>query len=313
MSSLERILEGKSRDLGGFSVARILPVAHRRHVGPFVFYDQMGPARFKPGQGIDVRPHPHIGLATVTYLFDGEMDHRDCLGVHETIRPGDVNWMTAGKGVTHSERTGEDARASGMFMHGIQVWVALPDDKQEIDAEFHHHGADELPAFEKGGAQFRLILGEAYGHTSPVRVYSPIVYAHIEAKAGAEFDLPEGHEELAIHVVSGTITTGAETIAGGQMAIFTPGAVTGRVSVSEDARLMLLGGQSLGERFMEWNFVSTTRERIEQAKNDWRASIAAGFKDTPFRMPVDENEYIPLPGDPEPGEPPACTEDHPTS
>ena len=313
MSALERILEGKSKDLGGFSVARILPVAQRRHVGPFVFYDQMGPATFQPGEGIDVRPHPHIGLATVTYLFDGEMDHRDCLGVHQTVYPGDVNWMTAGKGVTHSERTGEDARAKGMFLHGIQVWVALPDDQQEIDAEFHHHGKDALPAFEIGGAQFRLILGEAYGHTSPVKVYSPIVYAHIEAPAGAEFDLPEGHEELAIHVVSGNITTGGEPITGGHMAIFKPGAMTGHVRVSEDARLMLLGGAPLGERFMEWNFVSTTKERIEQAKADWRASIASGFKNTPFRMPVDEDEYIPLPGDPEPGEPPACSEEHPTS
>ena len=313
MSALERILEGKSRDLGGFSVARILPMAQRRHVGPFVFYDQMGPAQFEPGEGIDVRPHPHIGLATVTYLFDGEMDHRDCLGVHETIRPGDVNWMTAGKGVTHSERTGDDARASGMFLHGIQVWVALPDDKQEIDAEFHHHGADALPAFELGGAQFRLILGDAYGHTSPVKVYSPIVYAHIEAKTGAEFDLPEGHDELAIHVVSGSIQTGGEILTTGQMAIYTPGAITGRVIVSEDARLMLLGGAPLGQRFMEWNFVSTSKERIEKAKSDWRASIAGGFKDTYFHMPVDEHEYIPLPGDPEPGEPPACTEENPTS
>ena len=313
MSQLERILEGKSKDLGGFSVTRILPMAQRRHVGPFVFYDQMGPARFHPGEGIDVRPHPHIGLATVTYLFDGEMDHRDCLGVHQTVFPGDVNWMTAGKGVTHSERTGDTARASGQFMHGIQVWVALPEDCQEIEPEFHHHGAGDLPDFEVGGAHFRLILGSAYGHTSPVKVYSPIVYAHIEAKAGARFDLPQGHEELALHVVSGRLETAGEPLSGGHMAIFTPGQTQASVTVTKDSRLMLLGGQPLGPRHMEWNFVSTRKERIEQAKADWRASIAAGFKDTPFRMPVEEHEYIPLPGDPEPGEPPACTEENPTS
>ncbi|WP_022701895.1 pirin family protein [Oceanicaulis alexandrii] len=313
MNPLERILEGKSKDLGGFCVTRILPVAQRRHVGPFVFYDQMGPAQFNPGEGINVRPHPHIGLATVTYLFDGEMDHRDCLGVHQTIYPGDVNWMTAGKGVTHSERTGDEARAKGLFMFGIQVWVALPEDCQEIEPEFHHHGADDLPAFELGDAHCRLILGSAYGRTSPVKVYSPIVYAHIEAKAGAQFDLPEGHEELALHVVSGGVEVRGETVSGGHMAIFTPGQNQASVSVTEDSRLMLLGGQPLGQRFMEWNFVSSRKERIEQAKADWRASIAQGFKDTPFRMPVEENEYIPLPGDPEPGEPPACTEENPTS
>ena len=313
MSQLERILEGRSKDLGGFSVSRILPMAQRRHVGPFVFYDQMGPARFKPGEGIDVRPHPHIGLATVTYLFDGEMDHRDCIGVHQTIYPGDVNWMTAGKGVTHSERTGEAARAKGMDMYGIQVWVALPEDRQEIEPEFHHHGAEDLPAFEIGGADFRLILGSAYGQTSPVKVYSPIVYAHIEAQAGATFELPQGHEELALHVVTGAVETGGERVAGGHMAIFTPGQNQASVTATENSRLMLLGGQPLGQRFMEWNFVSTSKERIEQAKADWRASIAQGFKDTPFHMPVEENEYIPLPGDPEPGEPPACTEENPTS
>jgi hypothetical protein len=233
--------------------------------------------------------------------------------VHQTIYPGDVNWMTAGKGVTHSERTGEKARDSGQFMHGIQVWVALPEDKQEIEPEFHHHGAGDLPAFEIGGAQFRLILGSAYGHTSPVKVYSSIVYAHIEAEAGTTFDLPEGHEELALHVVSGRIETADEPVSGGQMAIFMPGQTQGSVKVTENTRLMLLGGQSLGPRYMEWNFVSTSKDRIEQAKSDWRASIAQGFQDTPFRMPVEENEYIPLPGDPEPGEPPACTEENPTS
>lgn len=301
MSALERIISGKSKDLGGFSVARVLPMAQRRRVGPFVFFDQMGPAQFKPGAGIDVRPHPHIGLATVTYLFDGEMDHSDSIGVHQTIHPGDVNWMTAGKGVSHSERTGEAARKAGMFMHGIQVWVALPEEHQELDPEFHHHKAESLPAFERGGAQFRLILGEAYEQTSPVMVYSPIVYAHIEAPAGSDFDLPDNHEDLALFVVSGTIETSGETVSEGQMAIFNPGE-RDHVTVSADARIMLLGGKDLGPRFMEWNFVSSSQERIEQAKAEWRASIAGGFKNTAFSLPDGEAEYIPLPGDPDPGQ-----------
>jgi len=267
MSALERILDGKTKDLGGFSVARVLPMAARRRVGPFVFFDQMGPAKFKPDHGIDVRPHPHIGLATVTYLFDGEMDHADSIGVHQTIRPGDVNWMTAGKGVAHSERTGTEARARGMFMHGIQVWVASPADDEELEPEFHHHKADSLPAFERGGAQFRLILGDAYGHTAPVKVYSPIVYAHVEAPRGAVFDMPDNHEDLALYVVSGQIQIENSMIAAGQMAVFNPGR-TSDVHVQEDARLMLLGGQDLGPRFMEWNFVSSRKERIEQAKDD---------------------------------------------
>jgi len=301
MSAIERIISGKTKDLGGFSVARVLPMAQRRRVGPFVFFDQMGPAQFKPGAGIDVRPHPHIGLATVTYLFDGEMDHADSIGVHQTIRPGDVNWMTAGKGVSHSERTGQAARDAGMFMHGIQVWVALPEDLQELEPEFHHHKAHSLPAFERGGAQFRLILGKAYGEISPVKVYSEIVYAHIEAPEGSQFDLPDNHEDLAVFVVSGSLDIDGNSVSAGQMAIFNPGQRT-QIHALEKARLMLLGGQDLGPRYMEWNFVSSSQARIEHAKADWRASIAGQFQDTVFSLPEGETEYIPLPGDPDPGQ-----------
>ena len=297
--ALERIIDGKSKDLGGFSVARVLPMAQRRRVGPFVFFDEIGPATFKPGDGIDVRPHPHIGLATVTYLFDGEMDHADSLGVHQTIRPGDVNWMTAGRGVSHSERTGPEARAAGMHLHGIQVWVALPEEFEDTEPDFQHHKADTLPRFERGGATVRLILGAAYGQASPVKVYSPIVYAHVDAPAGAVFDLPDNHEELAVYVVSGAVETDGQAVEAGQMAIFTPGQ-RDTVRASRDSRLMLLGGADLGPRFMEWNFVASTREKIEQAKADWRASIAGGFTSTVFQLPDGENEYIPLPGDPDP-------------
>ncbi len=301
MSAIELIISGKKKDLGdGFTVARVLPFAKRRRVGPFVFFDEMGPAQFEPGTGIDVRPHPHIGLATVTYLFDGEMDHADTLGVHKTIHPGAVNLMTAGRGIAHSERTGPKARKDGHFLHGIQVWIALPTQDEEIEPDFAHHPADSLPEFELGGARLRLILGSAYGRTSPVKVRSPMVYIHAEAPAGSAFDLPEGAGDLAAYVVSGAIESGGEPVGAGYMAVFAPGEPA-TLRAKEDSRIMLLGGADLGPRAMEWNFVSTTQDRIEQAKADWRASAAGDWKETPFSMPPGEDEYIPLPGDPDPG------------
>ncbi|MCC5996978.1 MAG: pirin family protein [Oceanicaulis sp.] len=312
MSEIERIIPGRKKELGGFSVARVLPFAKRRRVGPFVFFDEMGPATFAPGHGIDVRPHPHIGLSTVTYLFEGEMDHADTLGVHQTIRPGEVNLMTAGRGITHSERTGPAARKAGQDLHGIQIWIALPDGSEEIEPAFHHHAAAELPEFERGGAMLRLILGTAYEHRSPVKAYSPIVYIHAEAPAGAAIDLPRGHGELAAYVVSGAIEIAGEPVSAGHMAVFAPGEAP-VLRVRADSRIMILGGANIGERHIDWNFVSSSKARIEQARADWRASIAGGFKNTPFVLPPGEHEWIPLPGDADTGAPPEQTEDCPTS
>ncbi len=301
MSAVEMIIAGRKKDLGdGFTVARVLPYAKRRRVGPFVFFDEMGPATFAPGTGIDVRPHPHIGLATVTYLFDGEMDHADSLGVQKTIYPGAVNLMTSGRGIAHSERTGPKARADGHHIHGIQVWIALPTQDEEVEPEFAHTPAEDLPQFELGGATLRLILGSAYGHTSPVKVRSAMIYIHAEMPAGSAFDLPKAAGDLAAYVVSGSLETGGEPVGPGHMAVFAPGEQA-TLRARADSRVMLLGGADLGPRVMEWNFVSTTAERIEQAKADWRASIAGDWQDTPFAMPPGEDEYIPLPGDPDPG------------
>lgn len=310
--ALDIVIDGRTKDLGGFQVSRVLPFAKRRLVGPFIFLDEMGPATFKPGDGIDVRPHPHIGLATVTYLFDGEMDHADSLGVFQTIYPGDVNWMTAGRGIVHSERTGLAARETGFHLHGIQTWVALPEDREDTEPAFHHHPGNALPDFKTGGVSMRLILGTAYGQESPVEVFSPIVYIHAEAEAGAVFDLPGEHEELAVYVVSGAIELGGERIATGQLAVLADGQA-GEVSVQEASRLMILGGASMGTRFIEWNFVASTKQQIETAKQDWRDSIANGFDGTRFTQARGETEYIPLPGDPEPGEPPQPTKDCPTT
>ena len=301
MSSVEMIISGRKKDLGGFTVARVLPYARRRRVGPFVFFDEMGPAVFAPGQGVDVRPHPHIGLATVTYLFDGEMDHADTLGVQQTILPGAVNLMTAGRGISHSERTGPEARAKGHKLHGVQVWIALPADDEEMEPAFAHHGAEALPEFELGGATLRLILGSAYGRASPVKLRSPMVYIHAEAPAGAAFDIPENAGDLAVYVVSGMVETGGEPVGPGCMAVFERGGAA-TIRARQDSRVMVLGGADLGPRVIEWNFVSSKAQRIEQAKADWRASIAGDWTGTPFAMPPGENEYIPFPGDPDPGQ-----------
>ena len=311
MALIECIIKGRKKDLGGFEVARVLPYAKRRRVGPFVFFDEMGPATFPPGEGVDVRPHPHIGLSTVTYLFDGEMDHADTLGVVQTIYPGEVNLMTAGRGIAHSERTGAKARADGHALHGIQVWIALPDEDEEIAPDFSHHAAEALPQWDEGGAKLRLILGSAYGRTSPVPVRGSMVYIHGELPAGGAFEMPTGHAQLAVYVVSGRIETAGEPVAAGCMAVYGAGE-RAVVRAHEDSRLMILGGADIGERHIEWNFVSSRKDRIEQAKADWRASIAGRFENTAFAMPPGEDEYIPLPGDPEAG-PPQPSKDSPTS
>jgi hypothetical protein len=292
--AVEMIIEPRRRDLGGFEVGRVLPLAKRRMVGPFVFFDEMGPADFAPGKGVDVRPHPHIGLATVTYLFDGEMRHKDSLGFDQAIRPGDVNWMTAGRGIAHSERTDAAIRARGQRMHGIQSWVALPEEAAEIEPSFHHHPAATLPVIEQGGMRARLIAGEAFGLISPVKTYSPIFYVAVEAEAGAAFPLPDDYEERALYILSGAAAVDGVRYERGQMIVFKPGADP-RLAASAPLRAMLLGGAALGPRLIWWNFVASSEERLERAKRDWAASAAGGFKGTPFTLPPGESEHIPLP------------------
>ncbi|MDJ0983195.1 MAG: pirin family protein [Kiloniellales bacterium] len=284
-----RLIEPRSRDLGGFEVRRILPIAKQRMVGPFVFYDHLGPAVFQAGKGIDVRPHPHIGLATVTYLFEGELMHRDSLGFAQQIRPGDVNWMTAGRGIVHSERSSPDARDRDLTLHAIQSWVALPQSHEETEPSFHHHGAETLPSLEIDGVQLRLIAGSAYGETSPVKVFSPTFYLAAEMPAGSRLTLPSEHEERAVHVADGVVSVQGQTLSVGQMAVFVAGAEI-TVQAEAESLVMLLGGAAMdGERHIWWNFVSSSKDRIEQAKADW--------KEGRFDAVPGESEFIPLPED----------------
>lgn len=292
--AIEIVIEPRLRDLGGFSVGRVLPFAKRRMVGPFIFFDEMGPADFAPGTGVDVRPHPHIGLATVTYLFDGEMRHRDSLGFDQVIRPGDVNWMTAGRGIVHSERTDDALRRSGQRMHGIQSWVALPEDATEIEPSFHHHPKASLPSIHRGDAVMRLIAGAAFGEISPVKTFSPMFYLGVEAERGAQIPLPEEYDERAIYLLDGGLSIDGETFERGRMIVFAPGARPS-IEARSPVRAMLLGGEAIGPRIIWWNLVSTSEERIEQAKRDWTASAAAAFRNSVFALPPGEKEFIPLP------------------
>lgn len=286
---LVSVIDARSHDLGGFTVGRVLPSGARKLIGPFIFFDHMGPAAFAPGRGIDVRPHPHIGLATVTYLFEGEIVHRDSLGSDQPIRPGDVNWMTAGRGITHSERTGAQPRQAGSRLNGLQLWVALPRSHEETDPDFHHHPARDLPSGDIGDAHIRVLAGNAFGRTSPVRTFSPLFYVDAAVPAGGELPLPDEHEERAAYVVSGTIECGQERAERGRMLVFTPGMPATLRAVS-DARVALIGGAPIdGERHIFWNFVSSSQARIEQAKRDWREGRFS-------KVPGDEQEFIPLPG-----------------
>lgn len=294
MSSIDIVISPRERDLGGFTVGRILPYAKRRMVGPFIFFDEMGPAQFQPGTGIDVRPHPHIGLATVTYLFDGEMRHRDSLGYDQLIRPGDVNWMTAGRGIAHSERTDEGPRKTGQKMHGIQSWVALPEKDVECAPSFHHHPAATLPMIEEDGVVMRLIAGNAFGEQSPVKVFSAMFYLSVEAMAGKTIPLPDDHEERAIYIVDGELTIEGQSFAARNMIVFTKSA-TPEIKTARSSKMMMLGGAPLGKRLIWWNLVSTSQERIDRAKEDWLVSTENNFQGTPFSLPPDETEFIPLP------------------
>ncbi len=287
----ELVIDQRQRDLGGFEVGRVLPFAKRRMVGPFVFFDHMGPVDFPRGipRTVDVRPHPHIGLSTVTYLFDGEIMHRDSVGSEQAIRPGEVNWMTAGRGITHSERF-ERARREGGRTHGIQSWVALPEAEEELDPAFFHHAGSDLPTFEEAGVFTRLVAGKAFGVQAAVKTLSPMFYVHLTMQPGAKAPVPDEYSERAAFVTTGTVELDGRTYEAGQMLVFAPGE-SATITALSPAIVMLLGGDPLGQRFIEWNFVSSSKARIEQAKADWRAGR--------MKLPdLDNSEFIPLPGDP---------------
>jgi redox-sensitive bicupin YhaK (pirin superfamily) len=290
--SVDLVIVPPVKDLGdGFSVRRALPSAQRRMVGPFIFFDQMGPAAFTDGQALDVRPHPHIGLATLTYLLEGEIDHRDSLGSVQTIRPGEVNLMTAGSGIVHSERSPASARTNGGSLFGLQTWIALPEAAQEIAPAFDHYKADQIPMSEGEGLRLSLVVGQSDGMRSPVRTYSDTVYADLVLAQGARYQLKAEHVERAIYVVSGSIEiVGQEgTFSASELVIFKPGAEI-IIRATSNARLTLVGGEPLPEkRLIYWNFVSTSAERIEQAKRDWREGR--------FVPVAGDDEFIPLPDD----------------
>lgn len=294
LDAIETLIIPRTRDLGGFEVRRALPAPARQMVGPFIFFDQMGPAEFLSGGGIDVRPHPHIGLATVTYLYKGEFHHRDSTGADQMVYPGEVNWMIAGGGVTHSERTSEAMRQTPGSLFGIQTWVALPEKNEEQDAVFEHHGKEALPFFEDGGSQVRLILGNAWGERAPVKTFTDMFYADVVLTAGAKLPLPDNHEDRGVYVVEGSISIAGEIFEAGRMMVFRPGDRITLVAGETGARLMALGGETLnGPRYISWNFVASSPEKIEAAKEAWRQG---DWEHGRFHLPPgDEKEFIPLP------------------
>ena len=287
-AELEIVLQGHAKDVDGFTVSRVLPSLQRKQLGPFVFFDHLGPSELPVGRGLDVRPHPHIGLATVTYVIEGEIIHRDSLGFEQAIRPGAVNWMTSGRGITHSERTSQELRKSGSNLHVAQLWVALPQAHEEMAPEFHHHPANSLPEFEMNGAKVRLLAGSAYGRISPVRTFSPLFYAEADLPAGTSLSLPDEHEQRGVYVLTGALSYGPTRIEQRSLAIVRAGGVA-TVRAEEPSRVLLLGGAPPdGPRYIEWNYVSSSRERIEQAKRQWQAGEFA-------KVPGDDVEFIPLP------------------
>ena len=285
--AIETILTSKVKDLGEMTVRRTLPAFGRQRVGPFIFFDHMGPADFRPGAGVSVRPHPHIGLATITFLFDGVILHRDSLGYVQPIEPGAVNWMTAGRGIVHSERSPDELIETGSHLHGIQTWLALPEDKEEIEPRFEHYPAADVPGFSRDGVAGTVIAGEAYGEKSPVLTSSETVYVALQLDDGAAIDVPQDVEELGVYAVSGDLSVDGQPLEAGSMAVLKSGAAA-TLNASGPCRAMLLGGDRLaGKRILWWNFVSSSRDRIERAKRDWQNRE---FDEVPG-----ETEFIPLP------------------
>lgn len=287
ISPVEMIIEPKARDLGDFEVRRVLPSGKRQMVGPFIFFDHMGPANFPAGEGMDVRPHPHIGLATVTYLYTGSILHRDSLGCTQLITPGAINWMTAGRGITHSERTSDEARHQHQVLEGLQLWVALPTEYEEVEPSFEHYPPEAIPELDRDGARIRVLAGTAFGVNSPVKTLSPLVYVDIALHPGKVLKLDVDYTERAIYIVKGQITLAGESYGAGRMLVLAQGReVTFRAD--EETRLVVVGGEPLdGPRIAWWNFVSSSRARIEQAKADWEAGR--------FAQVPGETEFIPLP------------------
>lgn len=285
--AIELIIRPRPRDIGGFTVRRCLPDGRRQRIGPFIFFDHMGPVQFTPGTGVNVRPHPHIGLATITYLFDGEITHRDSLGYRQDIQCGAVNWMTAGRGIVHSERTRPELVASGSHLHGIQTWVALPLEEEEGEPRFEHYAAERIPEGCVGDAAVRVIVGEAFGLVSPVRTASDTIYVESNLPAGASLTVPDTHDEIGVYVVDGTVRIGERMLEEGSLAALRRG-LPATIIATTVARIMLLGGATLaGERIIWWNFVTSSTERLEQAKRDW--------KEGRFAAVPGETEFIPLP------------------
>jgi redox-sensitive bicupin YhaK (pirin superfamily) len=296
MDSIATLIIPRAHDLGGFEVRRALPAPARQLVGPFIFFDHIGPAEFITGKGVDVRPHPHIGLGTVTYLYKGEFQHRDSLGSNQIILPGAVNWMVAGRGVTHSERTSDATRKAPHSLYGIQTWVALPDDAEDCAPSFEHHAENALPCLDDEGVRLRLILGRAYGESAPVRLFSDMFYGDVVMAAGAVLPLPDDHEDRGVYIVEGEVLVAGQSFPFGQMMVFRPGDRLALRAGEQGARIMILGGEALrGPRYIWWNFVASSRERIEQAKADWRAGK---WEDGRFALPPDDrDEFIPLPAE----------------
>lgn len=290
--AIAQVIAPRTVDLGdGFLVRRALPSARTRMVGPFIFFDHFGPAEFRAGSGLDVRPHPHIGLATVTYLFDGEIMHRDSLGTEAPIKPGEVNLMTAGRGIVHSERTGAELRTTGSPIHGLQMWVALPASKEEMAPGFTHHEVQQFPMVRDEGVFARVVIGSLYGETSPVPTVHETMFANVALRAGATLPIDAGHEERALYLVNGTLDIAGDTFTPGQLVVFKPGDKL-TVKAATDVHLVICGGAPMdGPRHIWWNFVSSRKDRIEQAKADWKAGHFG-------KVPGDEIEFIPLPETP---------------